>query len=458
MNEYEDDPVGKHLSRLVVSKVPKTKISRKDIEIARLPMFLQEYIQHCKELTDASNKNILTGILAPIASLINTKAYVKSNVAKIYCNIWSIIIGPSTICRKSTCIKNLPLPILQELQDKEDEKYEYQLSQYENLQDKEKKKELKPVDKFLIFPNSITGEALFETLAYNPAGLFVYSEIASFMTKLNKAYNGDLKADLVDMYDVDYNQKKKTKTTGTIIVKKPCFSISCATTKEWFLQELKQDNDSKSGFLQRFLICNSTDIDTAAVDLKYKRIENKKQDSFLSNLYNSLIDLKPIGELLLTKEAIDIYDKEKKEVFDTLFKQKTEIIYSFASRIYDGYFFKFCMMFSIIGNLRHEQSLEITYNNVKQALYLCDFYFDNAKNFVLNELTETFELKNEKKIIDVLKARDSLNRGELMRFTNMQKKYFDVAISNLVLKEIINEEKLLGYKNKPSLKYSLINE
>jgi hypothetical protein len=429
--------------------------------------FLQEYVKAVKSATDAKPQTLITPLLSALAANVGNRVFIRSGFRKHYANIWSIIIGPSTIGRKSTALHLASAP-LKVVNNALREAYEQELEIYDLYSDEEKRGLKMPARKFVIYP-SCPSEQFLSIVGQNPVGLLMYSEIADFLTKMNKSYSADFKSMITAMFDGD-GAERATRSFGVEGVEKPAFSIATATTREWFLKELDKEHDVNSGFLQRFLICNAYDIDFNDLQFGF-RAGDASTDWINTRLTAVCAQLRAIGteqhpqEITLTEHVKQIYASEYKAALKPYFDDEDSRMYSYVGRLFEDYFFRFCLLFCLLDHIDGRalpDDWQVDAEHAVAAHRLCKFYLGNVEGFLKDDVSATQEERNEQMIIRHLRKRkvrtglDICPHSILKNLTHLSKMDFENTIASLVNDNVIDVLKRKGDNNKNALYYKLI--
>lgn len=371
--------------------------SKKDVPLDRskLPDELNGYIDILNQITDSSEGAKLTAFLPVVAACIGNRIAINNAGTRHFCNIWAVIIGPSSISRKSTVINQALKCLdthrksLQELSTKEKIEQSIELT--------------RP-----------TQARLLNLLSLDSNRLIVHTEMGAWMKEMQKSYNQGMKAELTDMFDG--SDKAVAKIGIDEYISKPAFSIIGGTTEEWFLSELQGTGDQLGGFLQRHLVCFYRDIDVQKMDFSYRN--NSNLDKLLyayGEPLETLRALKGTHYLRLCDEAVTYRNEVYTEKMRLYAPKGNDPLISYLTRIYDNYFFRFCILLvslkswqdikeaieeSAVANFFKKRTVDI--DTAKEAMYLCDYYFENTKPF-LADLAEGGKLENEKKIVNILR-------------------------------------------------------
>lgn len=425
--------------------------SKKDVALDRskLPEVLTGYIDILNQITDSSEGAKLTSFLPVAASCIGNRIAINNAGTRHFCNIWAVIIGPSGISRKSTVI-NQALKCLK--------------------QHRESLKELSPKEKIeqSIELNKPTQARLLNLLSINANRLIVQTEIGAWMAEMGKSYNQGMKAELTDMFDG--SDKAVAKVGIDEYISKPAFSIIGGSTEEWFMRELKEVSDQMGGFLQRHIICFYRDIDVEKMDFNLRSCGHlDKELHAYGEMMETFRALKGTHYLKLGKEAADyrntIYSAKMRE---NAIKGSDPLI-SYTTRIYDNYFFRFCtLLFSLKNWMDLKDAIEasavssfftkreVDLETAKEAMYLCDYYFENTKPFML-ELAECGKLENEKRIVEKLRSfgLEELPHHRLMTASRLTGFDFRRCMESLVERQAVICIERKGYQNRTERFYKL---
>lgn len=199
--------------------------------------FLDRYLSYTSELTDATPEfNILAG-LSLLSSVSHSFCWFGKKSDRL--NLWGILIGPSSISRKSTVIG-----IAKEI--------------------------LTLVDPELIGPSEFTTEGLhahfgikleekkdkspFEVSTLDDskkAGTFFFNEFGGLLKQMEKKdYLSGLKNLLADLYDNSGIFRKQLSKTSSVI--NPYINILAGSSPKWF-EEAINGGDITGGLLTRFI-------------------------------------------------------------------------------------------------------------------------------------------------------------------------------------------------------------
>ena len=305
-----------------------------DLKVSDLPPILQDYLAITDNITDAQAGAKLTAWLPCVAGNIGNRVYMVNNSARVFAHIWGIIIGPSSISRKTTVIKLA----------------RQTLEPYEEIINEEEPEEYL---KRTLIMTDVTMTKLLSLLSENPNRIFIQMEVSAWMRQMNRHWNAGMKQALTDLFDgVDKTIANMDRTER---IRKPAFSIIAASTEGWFYQEMKDVADQQSGFLQRFIFCLVQNVKPEEIDLTYREgEENSPELRRYEEMFSVFRNIPGNQKLTLSGEAAKLRNQLYKAKFEHVLQLKNDLLMSYFTRIYDGYFFKFCILFHL---MQHWQEL-----------------------------------------------------------------------------------------------------
>ncbi|MFA6721578.1 MAG: DUF3987 domain-containing protein [Candidatus Cloacimonadaceae bacterium] len=401
-----------------------------------LPPVVGEYLKLTKSCTDAKPGMLVTAWLPFAAVNLGNRVFMLNKHARIYPNIWSCLIGRSGISRKTTALKFAG----------------YSLQPYESSLD-----ELTAVEyeRQTLLMNSITLSKMLSYLAENPCRLFVHNEIGSWLAEMNKSFNASYKQTVTELYDgVDRTVSNRERFER---IRKPALSIAAATTDVWLYKNVGDSAELLSGFLQRFLFYNAGEIELGDIDLSLGADYDLAEvlAGFERN-YFRLWRAIPAGcQLRLSEEAREFRDLEYAKLYARVFRRNNDALLSYFTRIYDGYWFKFCIIDTLAENaarlkiaLEYNQTGEFFAEELRvsgeaaiRAMELCNFYLRNTIP-LLRLLEDQDKLAGERRLVELIvhKYSGKAPHTKLMNSAHMTKREFGIAIETLIEREAVRVE------------------
>jgi len=428
----------------VFSKVENVPLDRE-----RLPAFLQRYLELADKVTDAQAGAKLTAILPVMAANIGNRVYMLNNSGKVYCNIWSMIIGPSTVSRKSTVI-NLARSTLAP--------YEKAL---EPLPDSEFMRDT------LILSN-VTSAKLLHLMSLNSNRLLIHNEVSAFLAEMGKLWNQGMKQKITEIFDgvstTNLNMERCER------IRNPALSMLAASTEGWFFTQLGTRSEQLSGFMQRALYCVISDIDVRDLDFRSRDISRLTEEfAAYDEIYKLFRNLPASFRLKLEQEAEDFRNNHYQSRLEEVYELRNDPVMAYYSRIYDGYWYKFCMLITLFKyweTLRDNYEygcvpeffdyIKVNAETAEEAMYMCDYYFRNTMP-LLRLMSEQDRLAGERKLVELLaqKFGGRASHSDLMQYAHFDKKSMNSAIDTLLEMEVISVETGKSKSSRPVRVYIL---
>ncbi len=405
------------------------------LDRAKLPAFMNRYLDLVTAYTDALPGLLLTAWLPHLAVNLGNRVFMFNNAARIYPNIWATLIGPSSVSRKSTALRYAG----------------YTIAPYQDALDHAPDDEFQQQTQIL---NNITLSMLLSYLAQNPNRLFVQNEISGWLADMGKTYNASFKQVITELFDgVDRSCVNRERTER---IRRPALSIAAASTAEWMFRDLMSSADQLGGFLQRFIYFVVQDIDPATMNLDTVSAQDleARLGVFETEYFQWWRGLGGPIQLDLSEAAIALRGQVYPDLYRAQLERKNDTLMSYFTRVYDGYWYKFATIIQLASDptglaeaVREGWPADfidahpVTAQTAEQAFYLCDFYFANTMP-LLQMLDEQDKLAGERKLIDLLvkKFRGKAKRMDLMNLSHMRKREFNEVIETLIERGAIRVE------------------
>ncbi|MCL6560934.1 MAG: DUF3987 domain-containing protein [Firmicutes bacterium] len=345
--------------------------------------------------------------LSCLSVAVGTRCVINN---RIYGNLWLLLIGPSSVARKTTSINLARL-----------------LCRKANLP---------------IFPDRITPESFYESLASNPEGLFTLSELSGWLGNINRSYARGLKADLTELYDGNYFERMRKTPKGEIIkyaVEKPYICLLAASTLEWFEIAVKEE-DSAGGFLPRFHFI----LGTPRAEYKIPPVLEVPV-----KLVEHLHQVARVSANVKISESIPV-DKATEYYLDWVdgFNQKVKEIniphlFSYAERIKASVFKTAILLEADTCARKGRASFEKwMLPSVLSACELADYYLSTACK-VIDRLTFSDFERLVRKIKDIIYSKKGgVTQRDLLRAAKVPKAVLEEAVEYLIGTELIEKSLL----------------
>jgi len=360
--------------------------------------FVESYKNYALQITDAPAKYQELMALSIIATVLGRQVYLKYGVYNLYPNLYIVLLGKSTIMRKTACL-NIAKHILRKFNNE------------------------------LLLPNEFTPEGLFNLLTDKPTGLISWSEFGAFLINAStKSYQAGLKEFITEAYDCpDLLRKRLSGKEYTI--NNICLNITTASTIHWFTERINE-SDTLGGFLGRFIYmpCKVEDKGTW-----YYRPQPEPMT--LSN--KLVIDLKDIsalkGEVKISDEAQLLLIKWLRSHEDELeILEDSKGIIGFYARLSD-YLLKFAMLYEMSGN----RTLEISEGSMLRAVKMVNQHKKDINDLMSDHIAFTKEARDIQKVLNLIKSEGTITRARLLQNSNMTAKQLNETLETLFQSERI---------------------
>ena len=370
--------------------------------------FLDIYKEYATEITDAPIEfHDYVGI-ATIGSTIGNKCFFPFGDSTIYPNFWLILTAPSSIYRKSTSL-NIGRRLL----------YDF--------------------DATKVYPSEFSHERIIANISQQPAGTFYFSEFLTLLGLLSRDYMSPTKGFLTDVYD-SFHEYRREISKVEYVIRNPAVSIHAATTLDWFIHRLKED-DIAGGFVTRFLI---VPCKQKTQDLPIPPMADPEKRKKLLSIMHAISTLS--GGFYLSEEAKQLH----KEWYIRTSNVEIGKYSSFIQRL-QIYILKFAMCLEVNNSM----SLKISGKSMKEAIAYVNYIVTSLKDIVENELAFTKEMRSVNKIKKILQEHKEIKRSDLLRLSHLPVRDFNNAIETLMQSDLIKQEYRKEKGQKRSLFYIL---
>lgn len=352
------------------------------LEIEKLNAFYQEYLNVFRGATDAPLEFILLSLLASLGAAISTQRWITWGNKKIYPNMWVMLVGPSTLVRKTTSLNT---------------------GLYFNHRFDQTHKE-----RNFILPNDGSFAALLEVLECEKHGVLQHSEVASLLETMSKGYNNNMKSLFTDFFDVPRIHKIHLKGSDDIYIENPIFSMGAGTTINWLKQNITK-NDRESGFLARFLYCCK---DRREKSVAIPQVADPEKIAELSTIYDKLFNLEP-REISIDSSYAEVYTEFYVEIERTLNDPMLdEGTKSLIGRLQTDYFVKLTILECVLTGKDIATEKEAT--NVKCLIR----YFIQQAFIIMDKILKTEQTKNEEKVLEYLNLKKRASNTDIHHLFN----------------------------------------
>ncbi len=394
--------------------------------------FFERYIEYAEQTTDAPQEFLFTSMLTAVAGVLGNKVYLRRG-ARVYPNLYTLLVAPSTTSRKSTCL-DIASFFVSKLG--------------------------------LMLPTSSTPEAFHEYLARKTSyGFWKISEFGSFLKGLGRTYMAGFKEDLTDFYDVpdERTRQRKAQTTEEkqenkdnlveLKIFRPAISICAGSTIVW-LQNNLEEGDIGGGWLARFVFSVLGERTTPKVAW-FDPMDENVEDQYIENIRKDLKRIDKIeGEYTVIEEAKKIYItwyNDRKEELIKQFSDRAKIE-PFVER-YATVVLKVAMIMQASKN----SNLVVSEDSMLRAIGITEYFIRTISYLLAEELTTSWIERQCRLFVQVLRENNGIaNRRDIQqRLRAIDSRQFEVVVQTLLGQGEIEAEQVQGLRGPPSQAYRL---
>lgn len=366
-----------------------------------LPGVLRDYETYWAPTTDAPRVYHVAAALAVVATVVENRVYLPFGGDRLYPNVWTLILGPSSFFRKSTALAKARKTITRLHAD------DHGASP--------------------LLPDEFSREALLKKLSEKPQGLLTYSEFSGALAAFSRDYMSGTKETLADLYDCPPTY---TRIVGanTWKINSPCISILAASQTDWFLEKLKS-GDVRGGFLARFTYW------PAFEKRRFIAVPPEPDAAVGARLLRGLNALRAVrGPILLgSSEQAAYADWVERHERDLHGAANIGELSPFWSRLSIT-----ALKIAMLLQVAHDGALVISPEALTRAIELTDFLKASLRHLFAEEFAFSEPMRNRQKLLRLVRRYPKgISRRDLMRASNLLARDFDQIVSTLQQEERI---------------------
>lgn len=414
----------------------------------RTPRFMLDYIAEAQKTSNAMPGALVTAWLPHIAVNIGERVYIPSGGCKHFCKLWTVLVGPSAISGKSTCLnlaRKTMEPYLEAIQDLPDNDYQ---------------------TKHPVISNT-TQAKLMDLLSKNPNRLWVLDEFAVLIRNNSQLFNAGLIENITSLYDGgSINISNMDRYTRII---DPALSIAGATVPSVIASAFASTANQAAGFLQRILFC------FMGYDVDYQFTDNATPDYTTLRQFDEIFS---VFRRIPGSFAIHISDEHNskrnailEDVLNSAKEERNDRLSEYSVRVYRPVFHALIIIITLMKEYaaldkaisseaceEFFQNLVVSNETFEEALYLCSYYMENAKP-LLKCLTDQAIWQEEMKVIRfLLRSPDfTASHSQVMRSLHFNAKTMKNVMGNLIDKNYVSAEIIPSDGFRPVQIYSLVD-
>jgi hypothetical protein len=384
--------------------------------------FIDRYAEWATQSTDAVPMyHELCGAIL-LSAVLAGNIRIEVSYGTIVPNLWGLVLGESTLTRKTTAMQ-LAMSLLNE------------------------------IDQDALMTNDGTAEGLLKSLSNRPGrtSIFYKDEVSGFFSAINnKKYLAGVPEILTHLYDSP-QRYVRTLANSEVVVQSPVFIFFGGGVSERTYSHLS-DEYVLSGFLPRFLIVNgSVDLSRIrptgpkdiATNLKREKLINELlslKDQYIPEGYIMIGDQKvPVGDLLdkpvtkavFTQDAWNFYGElEMKMVVaanDSLVSDLALPTFERLSRS----MMKLAVLLSALRQEPKDSAITVEILDIKQAARFVQKWGRYSIELIMN-VSQTEEMKLMEKIRTAIDTQPGIYRSEIMRRMHLNSREMNDIIGTLI--------------------------
>lgn len=381
------------------------------LEQKRSEAFIDKYVEYASKKTDAPTEYHYA-IALSLLSTVTCRNYIADfQHGMMYPNLWIILLGKSSLDRKSTAMnigkKLLPAAVRR-------------------------------------IPEEFSPEALIASLSLNPHGIMVRDEFSGFLSALKREYMLGTKDFFCILYDCPDYYTRTLKST-TYRLKNIYFNILSGTTFSSISEHLS-DEDLKSGYGARYLFCIGEKSIWKGIELR------KTEDITTSQELRRILGM--IYSFFLTHQTKAIFSNEVLDRYNLwLFELENKRGNSDATDLIPFYtrigvsVLKIAMLIQLekevkrikecLDENRDLPEIHIDSESIERAIIFGEQYLKDMSKVTSTIMPIERKMRAIKRIKEIIERRKKIDHSTLMRTANVDAIELRDAIRTLEEREEI---------------------
>lgn len=415
-------------------------LSESELKEIKTDTFIDEYTKWASDVTDATKEyHEICGVVM-LSSLLADKFHLKMKWGNIYPNVWGLVLGESTLTRKTTAME-MAMDFVMELDSSA-----------------------------VLATQDSSAEGMLSALETRPERVSIYyrDEVAGFFDAMSsKSYLAGMPEVLTKLYDVPAVMVRQL-SKKTVSVKKPVFIFFGGGIQDRVYETVNEEF-FYSGFLPRFLVVNGeSNIDqiqwmgppthsTANVDTR----ERLKSDlrSILAQYQVQVVNAKIFGEdatlskdieATLTQDAWEKMQAIEQILVNTAHESsRSAIALPTFSRMAIS-LLKLSILFAAIRQEPKDFQIVAERCDVLKAAYYVQKWAPHSVHMMMNVGTTTSE-RLIQRVLKMVRGTPGITRAEVMRRAHLQSVTAKIVFSTLEERGLVEiKQKGRGYQLWPT--------
>ena len=386
--------------------------------------FINDYKTWANQATDAPMQYHELACFITLSALISAGLYLKVEWGEMPPNLWGLVLGESTLTRKTTAMR-LPMDMLLEIDDG------------------------------LILATDGSAEGLLTGLSHRPqrVSIFLRDEVSGFFDAINrKDYLAGLPEVLTQLYDVPKVITRLLRK-DTVTITEPYFIFFGGGIRDRVYSLVNEDY-ILSGFLPRFLIVSGeNDLSRFRGTGPPTQASTERKDNILRTLsdirerYNANVPVTIAGQTVemasriearLTPKAWDVFRSVESILVNAGASSESSM---YVLPTFTRLAFSTLKMSMLVAASRREptpaNTLIVEDSDVKQAA----FYVQKWGKYTVDLIMNTGKTKGEKDIdraLVAIKKREGLTKAEFMQRLHLDAKRSRELLDTLIQRGLID--------------------
>jgi hypothetical protein len=389
--------------------------------------FLDVYMDWASEATDAVTVFHELCCFVMLSAIVSNSVRITTSYGIVRPNIWGLILGDTTLTRKTTAM-NMATQFITR------------------------------INHDMIVATDGTAEGLLTGLAMRPnkTSIFHRDEFSGFLEALKKKdYLAGMIETLTNLYDVPPYMTRRLRKE-VITIEAPSFIFLAGGVRDR-VYGILEDQDVISGFIPRFLVVSGdTDLDSLRPTSAGSKENTEKQSviqAFTANLYETYASdvtmrvggekvlVPPKIEAVLTKDAWEKYQKIERDMLEAAFDST---ISELALPTYERYSRSILKMSPILAACRQEPKegiISVSVDDIVNAAYYGQRWLPHAIDLIAKASKSIEEKKIEKTLVLIWRHPNGIRRSDIMNTLRLNKREMDNIIETLKERDQIGEVK-----------------
>lgn len=369
--------------------------------------FIELYGKYLEEVTDAPPEYHEPTSMFILAAVLDRQLYMRFNVGYRYPNMWVMLLGDSTLTRKSTC-QNMAKDILTEVAAK---------TRLNRLAD------------------DSTPEGLIDLLSLKPRGFWIRDEVSGFIASLKRDYMTGMKELLILIYDcIDHYEKHLTKKHYTLSKVYTCFLAG--TTPKSFHDKIASE-DFYTGFLARWLVFDGEfNKDRWKGIEQFSEEDNETRNILISTLIYIHSMFTGTVEATMDEKTLDYYNSwSKSNQFELFEHENRSELSPFYGRL-EEYVVKISMIYEVSNVDRLHRQMELSRKHIiihKDSLTKAIKFIEKYKREMLPELMSKANETKANKILLIIQdaGEEGVQHSAVLRRSHLSARELKECINTL---------------------------